>query len=410
MVNTTNKLLLINFILGLMILILPVALISIPKGSSLVVLMLIISILGLSFNRNSLELNKMEKFFIFSFSFYVATIAINLWWFDGYVRDMDTPSRLLLVLPIYFFIRKFEINVNWFIWGVALGAVAAGMIKLGVIDVVYLSKVVTVQTGTFSLFSSIFGLSCIMFIRRGNPHIINVLLSVAFALGMVASFMSGGRGVWIAAVLSLMLTLAINPIQWSIKSRLLTLLSFFVLFYSAYLTPQTGVKNKIYEAVTNTTSWVQNGQANTSSGARLEMWRASFEVIKENPIFGVGEDNYAEHQQKLIDQGKIDKSVGGFLHPHGEYITSLVEQGAIGLLAFILILFAPIKYLLSHIRSELYEHENKPLIASGLIVVLHYLFYSFTSGVFDHQSTALFYAVFIATILGLIQSNSRTKV
>ena len=74
-----------------MILILPVTLISIPKGSSLVVLMLIISILGLSFNRNSLELNKMEKFFIFSFSFYVATIAINLWWFDGYVRDIDTP-------------------------------------------------------------------------------------------------------------------------------------------------------------------------------------------------------------------------------------------------------------------------------------------------------------------------------
>jgi O-antigen ligase len=393
-----------------MILILPVALISIPKGSSLVVLMLIISILGLSFKGNSLELNKVERFFIFSFSFYVATIAINLWWFDGYVRDMDTPSRLLLVLPIYFFIRKFEINANWFIWGVAFGAVAAGMIKFGLIDVVYLSKVVTVQTGTFSLFSSIFGLSSIMFIRRGNPHIINVLLSVAFALGVVASFMSGGRGVWIAAVLSLMLTLAINPIQWSIKSRLLTLLSFFVLFYSAYLTPQTGVKNKIYEAVTNITSWVQNGQANTSSGARLEMWRASFEVIKENPIFGVGEDNYAEHQQKLIDQGKIDKSVGGFLHPHGEYITSLVEQGGIGLLAFILILFAPIKYLLSHTRSELYEHENKPLIASGLIVVLHYLFYSFTSGVFDHQSTALFYAVFIAIILGLIQSNSRTKV
>jgi O-antigen ligase len=410
MVNTTNKLLLINFILGLMILILPVTLISIPKGSSLVVLMLIISILGLSFNRNSLELNKMEKFFIFSFSFYVATIAINLWWFDGYVRDIDTPSRLLLVLPIYFFIRKFEINVNWFIWGVALGAVAAGMIKLGVIDVVYLSKVVTVQTGIFSLFSSIFGLSSIMFIRRGNPHIKNVLLSVAFALGMVASFMSGGRGVWIAAVLSLMLTLAINPIQWSIKSKLLALLSFFVLFYSAYSIPQTGVKNKIFTAITNTTGWVQNGQANTSSGARLEMWKASFEVIKENPIFGVGEDNYAKHQQKLIDQGKIDKSVGDFLHPHGEYITSLVEQGAIGLLAFILILFAPIKYLLSHIRSELYEHENKPLIASGLIVVLHYLFYSFTSGVFDHQSTTLFYAVFIATILGLIQSNSRTKV
>ena len=92
--------------------------------------------------------------------------------------------------------------------------------------------------------------------------------------------------------------------------------------------------------VSNVTSWVMHGKADTSSGARLEMWKAAFEVIKENPIFGVGEDNYAKHQQKLIDQGKIDKSVGDFLHPHGEYITSLVEQGAIGLLAFIFFIIA----------------------------------------------------------------------
>ena len=409
--SITSKLLfLINSLMGLFIFILPSALIAIPKGGGVVALMLILSLVGLAINRDKLELSKWEKYFVFSFIFYFAVIAINLWWFDGKLHDLDTPSRLVLVLPIYFFIRKTDIKVDWFIWGVVLGSILAGLIKFGIIDVHYLSKIVTVQTGSFTLLSSIFALSSLMFVGKGSSTIKNTLLFVAFASGIVASFMSGGRGVWIAAILSLIFIFIINPMRWSIRLRLSAVLSMIILFYSAYLIPQTGVKNRIDLALKNTTSWVQNGQANTSSGARLEMWKASFEVIKENPIIGVGEDNYAKHQKRLIEQGKIDKFVGIFLHPHGEYITSLVEQGLIGLLAFLLVLFTPIMFFFNIIKRNLFNYQERVLTASGMLVGLHYLFYSFTSGVFDHQSTTLFYVVFMVIIFGLIESNSRTKI
>ena len=409
--SITSKLLfLINSLMGLFIFILPSALIAIPKGGGVVALMLILSLVGLAINRDKLELSKWEKYFVFSFIFYFAVIAINLWWFDGKLHDLDTPSRLVLVLPIYFFIRKTDIKVDWFIWGVVLGSILAGLIKFGIIDVHYLSKIVTVQTGSFTLLSSIFALSSLMFVGKGSSTIKNTLLFVAFASGIVASFMSGGRGVWIAAILSLIFIFIINPMRWSIRLRLSAVLSMIILFYSAYLIPQTGVKNRIDSAVENTTSWVQNGHANTSSGARLEMWKASFEVIKENPIIGVGEDNYAKHQKRLIEQGKIDKFAGNFRHPHGEYITSLVEQGLIGLLAFLLVLFTPIMFFFNIIKRNLFNYQERVLTASGMLVGLHYLFYSFTSGVFDHQSTTLFYVVFMVIIFGLIESNSRTKI
>ena len=409
--NITNKLLLlINFLMGLLIFILPTALAAIPKGGGVVVFMLILSLVGLAINRDKLELSKWEKYFVFSFIFYFFVVAVNLWWFDGKLHDLDTPSRLVLVLPIYFFIRKTDIKVDWFIWGVVLGSILAGLIKFGIIDVHYLSKIVTVQTGSFTLLSSIFALSSLMFVGKGSSTIKNTLLFVAFASGIVASFMSGGRGVWIAAILSLIFIFIINPMRWSIRLRLSAVLSMIILFYSAYLIPQTGVKNRIDLALKNTTSWVQNGQANTSSGARLEMWKASFEVIKENPIIGVGEDNYAKHQKRLIEQGKIDKFAGNFRHPHGEYITSLVEQGLIGLLAFLLVLFTPIMFFFNIIKRNLFNYQERVLTASGMLVGLHYLFYSFTSGVFDHQSTTLFYVVFMVIIFGLIESNSRTKI
>ncbi|MBT4731862.1 O-antigen ligase family protein [Candidatus Woesearchaeota archaeon] len=349
--SITSKLLfLINSLMGLFIFILPSALIAIPKGGGVVALMLILSLVGLAINRDKLELSKWEKYFVFSFIFYFAVIAINLWWFDGKLHDLDTPSRLVLVLPIYFFIRKTDIKVDWFIWGVVLGSILAGLIKFGIIDVHYLSKIVTVQTGSFTLLSSIFALSSLMFVGKGSSTIKNTLLFVAFASGIVASFMSGGRGVWIAAILSLIFIFIINPMRWSIRLRLSAVLSMIILFYSAYLIPQTGVKNRIDLALKNTTSWVQNGQANTSSGARLEMWKASYQVIKENPFFGVGEDNYSKYQQILVNQGKVSKSVEGFLHPHGEYVTSLVEQGFIGLIAFISVLLTPLIYLLCRIK------------------------------------------------------------
>jgi O-antigen ligase len=153
-----------------------------------------------------------------------------------------------------------------------------------------------------------------------------------------------------------------------------------------------------------------HGKADTSSGARLEMWKAALEVIKENPIIGVGEDNYALHQKKLIEQGRIDKFVGKFTHPHGEYITSLVEQGVIGLLAFIFVLLTPVMFFIKIIKHNSFNYQERVLATSGMLISLHYLFYSFTSGVFDHQSTTLFYAVFMVIIFGLIKSHSRTEI
>jgi O-antigen ligase len=405
----SKLLILINSLMGLLIFILPTALVAIPKGGSIVFLMLILSLVGLVINRYKLELSKWEKYFVLSFIFYFVVIAVNLWWFNGEFRDLDTPSRLLLALPIFFFIRKSDISVSWFIWGVVFGSILTGLIKFGIVDAYYLSKIVTVQTGSLSLFSSIFGLSSLMFIGEGNSRIKNTLLYAAFALGMVASFLSGGRGVWIAAILSLAFISAINPMQWGIKSRLSAVLLMIILFYSTYLTPQTGVKNKIDSAIVNTALWFQNGQANTSPGARLEMWKASFEVIKENPIIGVGEDNYAKYQKKLIDQGKIDKFTGNFLHPHGEYITSLVEQGIIGLLAFIFVLLTPIMLFLNIIKYSLFNNQERALVASGMLIILHFGFYSFTASVFAHQSTTLFFVIFLAIIIGFLTSKDKKR-
>ena len=405
----SKLLFLISSTMGLFIIALSLAIVAIPKGGIIVALMLVLSLIGLVLNKEWIRLDKWEKYFLFSFIFYFSVVAINLWWFEGNLHDLDTPSRLVLVLPIYFFIRKSDIKIEWFIWGFVISAMVIAvnqiMFKFGYGGLYSFQD----NPGIVTLYVSISGLICLFFISK-DRNASNFLFAIVSIASIFASLLSGGRGVWIAAILTVVIVLLLNPLNWGKNAKLIVLSSFIGIIFISYFIPQTSVKDRVDMTVSNVTSWVMHGKADTSSGARLEMWKAALEVIKENPIIGVGEDNYALHQKKLIEQGRIDKFVGNFTHPHGEYITSLVEQGVIGLLAFIFVLLTPIMFFIKIIKHNSFNYRERVLATSGMLISLHYSFYSFTSGVFDHQSTTLFYAVFMVIIFGLIKSNSRTEI
>lgn len=400
---------LIGLLLGVLILALPTAIITLPKGGALVLLMLILSLVGLSLHKIRVNLEPWEQYFVLSFLAYFLVVALSVWWFDGDLNNLDTPSRLALVLPIFFFIRKAPISNDWIILGIAIAAITIGVNQL-------LLKLTggtlynfQDNSGIVTLYASIFGLSSLFFIHQNHGALRNLALGVAALMGVLASLLSGGRGVWIAAFLSIIIILMLNPMRWHAHVKPIVFSVFVCAILVAYLIPQTHVKTRIDKAIDNVSAWVETGQSYTSSGARLEMWKAAYEIIQSNPIIGVGEGNYAQHKQVLINQGKIDQSVEQFNHPHGEYISNLVEQGVVGLLAFLMVLLTPIKAAF-HAAKKNVQHGGRVPIVLAMVIVLHYAFYSVTSGVFDHQSTTLFYAVFIAIALGLIKSHSKEGV
>ena len=387
--------------MGLLIAIFPIAIVALPKGSSVAILMLILSLLGLVLNREKLKLSRWEKYFILSFISFFVIIVINMWWFNSDLKILDTPSRLILVLPIFFYIRKSGINFNWFIWSVVI---AAFVISINQMMLHFSGKGLysfQIGSGNITLFTSILGLMCLFFINKNKSIIFNLIFSMAAMLSIVASLLSGGRGVWISAILSIMVIVLVNPFNWGKSLRILPVLGITSMLFVAYLTPQTGVKVRIDSAVTNTISWEEGGKSNTSSGARLEMWKASYEIIKENPMIGIGKANYKDHVQVLVDQGKVDKIVALFDHPHNEYIVIFLELGVVGFLALILVLISPISYFLNIKKHNTFDQQERMLSVSGLILVLHYSFYSMTAGIFAHQSTTLFYSIFLAIIIGL---------
>ena len=78
--------------------------------------------------------------------------------------------------------------------------------------------------------------------------------------------------------------------------------------------------------------------ASSSIGVRLYWWQKSLEIIRKNPIFGVGTGDFSIEYAK-IDQENIPTS-----NPHNNYLLILTIFGIAGFLVFSNIFYQAIKY------------------------------------------------------------------
>ena len=81
-----------------------------------------------------------------------------------------------------------------------------------------------------------------------------------------------------------------------------------------------------------------------SSDHRIEMWTEGFEMVTQNPVFGIGRGNFQKYTGKLIAHSSPTEIMG--------------ETGVIGLLAWIGIIYLGFKSL----------YCRRPVIFDGCLV------------------------------------------
>ena len=105
----------------------------------------------------------------------------------------------------------------------------------------------------------------------------------------------------------------------------------------------------------------------TSTGIRLELWRRTLPIIATAPVFGHG-----LHQWAPLYRQSIEGSPGfeAFLmgHPHQEMLLILAEQGAAGLLVYLLLLVALARYIrrLDSVPRDIYTCILLIYLTAGL--------------------------------------------
>ena len=153
----------------------------------------------------------------------------------------------------------------------------------------------------------------------------------------------------------------------------------------------------IYSDLTLFTS----GNVDTSIGVRLQLWKAAFHLIAENPFLGVGADGFGQAMDALSASGFITPDAAGLGkgEVHNEILAQTVRFGIFGLCSILAIYFVPFYLFLRAAKSG--THQQNGAAMMGMCVTLGFFVFGLTVETFDLKMTAAFYSLTVAVLLAV---------
>lgn len=173
-------------------------------------------------------------------------------------------------------------------------------------------------------------------IKSASPRIkILLCLFVGFAYLNIMTITFGRSGYLVTATLTMIFTLyKVQGLGFLKKSIVVSLVAAILLgmFMSSKVS-----RDRIQLGVNEFTQLKAEGDPG-SMGVRHYWWKHSINMIKKNPIFGIGtggfEQGLKNETQNLTGAAAIKSN-----DPHNQYLKIAVEQGLIGLVIFLSVIF-----------------------------------------------------------------------
>ncbi len=339
--------------------------------------------------------------------FSVTTVSniVNGWDY-AQTRGLGVYLRWLLFIPIYWAIRDLPKSFFW----LANGTVIATFVLFfqSFYDVYFL------KTGrSYGVYDSpgLVGVQSLIFtitlIGATVIHKNSKKLTMIYCLGGIAAlgslFLSGSRSTYFLIAL---LVPCLILIFFNLKKALLILslvLFSTVLFYSNNDFFSSRVQSGLKETQDYFRTSNPSSMTHGSVGTRLEMWKVSVLIAKENPIIGVGWRNFQKSTKPFVDQGLVSISASQHPHPHNMYLEFLVTTGLCGLLL--------ITTLFIHAAHTAYQSATKNPITGKLLLtfVLVFVFNGINEGgAFSYGNALSFFLVYLAVFFSTTQSKSET--
>ncbi|WP_210397620.1 O-antigen ligase family protein [Motiliproteus sediminis] len=389
-----------------LLMLLPAILLIIDRAYGFVALALVLlSSLNLTLMRNPpYQLSAQDKLVVTGLTAYPAAVALGMlvhgsWQWDHF----DNPARLLLVLPIYFFVRRHKISQTCLYLGLIIGAIGAGtfgFLQKFVFGWDYAAgHIQKIQFGNLSLMMGILSLTCCIDNRSRKYRTISTALGViAFIFGLTGSIASGARGGWIA--LPIVIWLILNKALPERRLRF-GLYALLLVFAGTLYGNNSFVQEKVNKAARDVAVYFSDEKAvEGSAGTRLEMWRAAGYMFTDAPFIGVGQGSYRGELVALADRGLIDRFAARYGHAHNDFFHIAAEQGLLGLSGFLLF-FSCFGYLFFK-----YQSRNGRLSTAGVALIVGFTIFGLTQALFKHAISTTFVAIYASIFSGIILSTS----
>lgn len=364
----------------------------------LLIILLLISLILIK--SNSTHKNIINSSFVIISCLFVICILLNTIALDGDISQIDTYSRLLLLLPIYFmfsnklfssdlffkyilytiYISFIYYLVDKYIYGYDgryMGSSNTSITFANMIIIMNLFILINISDKFLKNKSSIKFLA---------PRFIAILLTF-FLWGETES-----RGAFIGYIFALI------PMFILFKKHSIKILAIIVLLLPIIFV--TGIPDRIINTYYSLNSinidmLEDSIEFNTSENERIYYIKFAYKKMIENPLYGIGPTNYEFEMEK--DLRKNNLAINFRSHAHNEFLDIGSKFGIMSLILYILLLISTLYIFI----------KNKDFLFAkiGIVTISSNIGFMMTQSQFAHHQSTVFFLLLL--YLALSQTRRR---
>ena len=310
----------------------------------------------------------------------------------------DASSRFLLGMPVFMMLRRMRFGVAAMVqYGFPIATIAGCLMLKSIADGRYgISTLDLIHFGDFALVMGV--LSVLSIDWTGRDSLLLRLFKIAgFAAGIYASVVSGSRGGWIAMPVFLMIFIYFRMGKVTLRALLFVPLMLVIAGFIAYES-SAEIHHRVDNLLGDVTSF-QQGNPDTSTGIRMQLFKAAAKAFMEHPVFGVGPEGFAKEMDAMQKEGVVTPMAAGLGRGevHNELLSRAAGMGVFGLVAMLAIYLVPANIFHRSMRSSTARTRQSGML--GLVFVTGFMVFGLTAETLNLTMASAFYGLTIAVLL-----------
>lgn len=352
---------------------------------------------------------KLPKTNIFLFFWiFIGYCLLSYFWSDvSFQEALKYIKRYWYYLPVFIifkYLKKeyFEYTISFFLLGMLISEILSygnyfslWQIGLGIPS----DPTVFMQHTLYSIFLSITAIFLISKIIHEKDKKRKTMYLLFFTTVTINLLVNAGRTGYFTLFITIIIV-TISIYKMNLKIIFGTLISISFILYIAY-NSSPNFKNRIYAIEDDLTKVVNNSNYDTSIGARIGFWIIAKEILKDNPLFGVGIANNINKKNEYITTNHLENFsyVKFLVHFHNNFLEIITQFGIVGLSLF-LYLF----YLIANIHIK-----DRSIYILKISTISIFLLGSLTDIIFYLNDTMFLFSFIIGILLAKYKFEFQTK-
>lgn len=244
-----------------------------------------------------------------------------------------------------------------------------------------------------------------MLMTKKMNLLLRVLLVICFMILTTGLVLSYTRAAWIS-ILGVTAILGVLMAKIKLKTLIAGIViagSFLTLAWDDISISLQQNKQESSDKLDEHVSSISNVSSDASNLERLNRWNCAIEMFKERPLLGWGPGTYQfvyAPFQRSKDRTIISTNQGDGGNAHSEYLGPLCEQGVLGTMLILILL-----YSISNLAFRLFFSLNslylKTLISSAYLGLMTYFIHGVLNNYLDTDKASIPFWGFIAILVAV---------